>query len=204
MSNTKETPMAISPFNFSSQSGGKDAITRVLQAYGFSTRQALCEHLGVSQSTMANRWMRDTFPHDWLIACHLDTGASLLWLATGQGSSGVESAPENGLRLQYREITNGIASNPIVVNYDSLLVPKNATNLSLVKFEGDVYLVEEYKGEVNDGIWFIEIDGFSSIRRIYRLPGSRLRVENGPASFECEASGILVLGKIAGKTTFTE
>lgn len=204
MPNTKETPMAISPFNFSSQSGGKEAITRVLQAYGFSTRQALCEHLGVSQSTMANRWMRDTFPHDWLIACHLDTGTSLLWLATGQGSPGVEGAPENGLRLQYKEITNGIISNTRVVQYDSLLIPKNATNLSLVKFEGDVYLVEEYKGEVNDGVWFIEIDCFYSIRRIYRLPGSRLRVENGPASFECEASGILVLGKIIGKTTFME
>lgn len=204
MSNTKETPSEISPFNFSSQSGGKDAITRILQAYGFSTRQALCEHLGVSQSTMANRWMRDTFPHDWLIACHLDTGTSLLWLATGQGSPGVESAPVNGLRLQYKEITNGIISNPTVVHYDQLLTPKNASNLSLVKFEGDVFLVEEYAGEVNDGIWFIEIDGFSSIRRIYRLPGSRLRVENGPASFECEASGILVLGKIVGKTTFTE
>lgn len=204
MSNTKETPMAISAFNISSQSGGRDAITRILQAYGFSTRQALCEHLGVSQSTMANRWMRDTFPHDWLIACHLDTGASVLWLATGHGNPGVQNAPDNGLRLQYKEISNGIISDSNVVHYDSLLIPKKATNVSLVKFEGDVYIVEEYKGEVNDGVWFIEIDGFSSIRRIYRLPGSKLRVENGPASFECEASGISVLGKIIGKTTFTE
>lgn len=204
MSNTKKTPMAISAFNISSQSGGRDAITRILQAYGFSTRQALCEHLGVSQSTMANRWMRDTFPHDWLIACHLDTGASVLWLATGHGSPGVQNAPDNGLRLQYKEISNGIISDSNVVHYDSLLIPKKATNVSLVKFEGDVYIVEEYKGEVNDGVWFIEIDGFSSIRRIYRLPGSKLRVENGPASFECEASGISVLGKIIGKTTFTE
>jgi len=204
MSNTKETPMAISAFNISSQSGGRDAITRILQAYGFSTRQALCEHLGVSQSTMANRWMRDTFPHDWLIACHLDTGASVLWLATGHGSPGVQNAPDNGLLLQYKEISNGIISDSNVVHYDSLLIPKKATNVSLVKFEGDVYIVEEYKGEVNDGVWFIEIDGFSSIRRIYRLPGSKLRVENGPASFECEASGISVLGKIIGKTTFTE
>lgn len=204
MSNTKETPMAISAFNISSQSGGRDAITRILQAYGFSTRQALCEHLGVSQSTMANRWMRDTFPHDWLIACHLDTGASVLWLATGHGSPGVQNAPDNGLRLQYKEISNGIILDSNMVHYDSLLIPKKATNVSLVKFEGDVYIVEEYKGEVNDGVWFIEIDGFSSIRRIYRLPGSKLRVENGPASFECEASGISVLGKIIGKTTFTE
>ncbi|AXS21432.1 phage repressor protein CI [Klebsiella pneumoniae] len=204
MSNTNETPYGVSKFNFSSQSGGKEAITRILQAYGFSTRQALCDRLGISQSTMANRWMRDTFPHDWVIACHLDTGASLLWLATGQGSPGMNNASENGLRLQYKEITNGIISDSIAVHYDSHLIPNNATSPSLVKFEGDVYLVDEYKGEVNDGVWFIEIDGFYSVRRIYRLPGSRLRVENGPASFECEVSGILVLGKIIGKTTFTE
>ncbi|MDV1541222.1 phage repressor protein CI [Klebsiella michiganensis] len=204
MSNTKEIPEEISKFNFSSQRGGKEAITRILQAYGFSTRQALCDRLGVSQSTMANRWMRDTFPHDWLIACHLDTGASLLWLATGQGSPGMKNTAESGLLLQYKKITNGIISDSIAVHYDSQLIPKNATTPFLVKFEGDVYLVDEYKGEVNDGVWFITIDGFSSIRRIYRLPGSRLRVENGPASFECEAAGILVLGKIIGKTTFTE
>ncbi|HGO4744211.1 TPA: helix-turn-helix domain-containing protein, partial [Klebsiella pneumoniae] len=66
MSNTNKTPHGVSKFNFSSQSGGKEAITRILQAYGFSTRQALCDRLGISQSTMANRWMRDTFPHDWV------------------------------------------------------------------------------------------------------------------------------------------
>jgi lambda repressor-like predicted transcriptional regulator len=85
MSNTKETLSAISN-TISISKWWKEAITRILQAYGFSTRQALCDHLGVSQSTMANRWMRDTFPHDWLIACHLDTGASMLWLTTGQGT----------------------------------------------------------------------------------------------------------------------
>lgn len=204
MSNTKETPKAISKYNFSSQSGGKEAITRILKAYGFSTRQALCDHLGVSQSTMANRWMRDTFPHDWLIACHLDTGASMLWLTTGQGSPMTKADSDSGLPLQLKEISNGIFSSTEQVRYDSRLIPQDASSPFIVKFENSFYLVDEFRGEINDGVWLIEIDGFMSIRQVYRLPGGRLRVENGPASFECTSSDIEVNGRVISKTAFTE
>lgn len=204
MSNTKETPLAISKFNFTSQSGGKEAITRILQAYGFSTRQALCDHLGVSQSTMANRWMRDTFPHDWLIACHLDTGASMLWLTTGQGSPTIKTDSDSGLPLQLKEISNGIFSSFEKVRYDSRLLPQDTTAPFIVKFENSFYLVDDFRGEINDGIWLIELDGFMSIRQVYRLPGGRLRVENGPASFECKSSDIKANGRVISKITFTE
>ena len=204
MSNTKETPTAISKYNFPSQSGGKEAITRILQAYGFSTRQALCDHLGVSQSTMANRWMRDTFPHDWLIACHLDTGASMLWLTTGQGSSTTKADGDNGLPLQLKEISNGVISSSEQVRYDARLLPQDTKAPFIVKFENSLYLVDEFSGEINDGIWLIELDGFLSIRQVYRLPGGRLRVENGPASFECTPSDIKANGRVISKITFTE
>ncbi|HBZ4243176.1 phage repressor protein CI [Klebsiella aerogenes] len=204
MPNTKETPKAISKYNFQSQSGGKEAITRILKAYGFSTRQALCDHLGVSQSTMANRWMRDTFPHDWLIACHLDTGASMLWLTTGQGSPMTKADIDSELPLQLKEISNGIFSSTEQVRYDSRLIPQDASSPFIVKFENSFYLVDEFRGEINDGVWLIEIDGFMSIRQVYRLPGGRLRVENGPASFECTPSDIETNGRVISKITFTE
>lgn len=204
MSNAKETPQAISPYNFSSQNGGREAITRILQAYGFSTRQALCDHLGVSQSTMANRWMRDTFPHDWLIACHLDTGASMLWLTTGQGSPMIDTATGAGLLLQLKEISNGVFSSITQIAYDSNLIPQNATNPFFVKFESTYYLAEEFAGEITDGIWLIELDGLMSIKQVYRLPGGRLRVENGPASFECFVSDIKVTGKVVSSTEFMD
>lgn len=34
------------------EKGGLGAIERMVQAYGFETRQALCDHLGVSKSTL--------------------------------------------------------------------------------------------------------------------------------------------------------
>ncbi|MCV5942164.1 helix-turn-helix domain containing protein, partial [Escherichia coli] len=47
--------------------GGKKAIERMVEAYGFTTRQALCEQLGISKSSLATRYMRDSFPSDWVI-----------------------------------------------------------------------------------------------------------------------------------------
>ncbi|MEJ4046231.1 phage repressor protein CI [Erwinia sp. SLM-02] len=204
MSNDKKNPNGISEFNFPSQSGGKEAINRILQAYGFSTRQALCDRLGVSQSTMANRWMRDTFPHDWLLACHLDTGASLLWLATGEGEPQTSQNSDRGLTLQYKEISNGVYGPTEKMRYDSRLMPADIASPFLVKFEKTIYLVDTFNSAINDGVWLIEIDGLASIRQVYRLPGGRLRVENGPASFECNTSDIHVAGKVISSTEFME
>lgn len=71
--------------------GGKAAIERLVEAYGFTTRQALADHLDVSKSTLANRYMRDTFPADWIIQCALETGVSLRWLSTSEGPMWVDA-----------------------------------------------------------------------------------------------------------------
>lgn len=63
--------------------GGKKAIERMVEAYGFTTRQALCEQLGISKSSLATRYMRDSFPSDWVIQCALETGVNIKWLVTG-------------------------------------------------------------------------------------------------------------------------
>lgn len=200
MSNTIKTPNDETTHLYPSQGGGKEAIARIMEAYKFSTRQALCNHLGVSQSTMANRWMRDTFPHDWLIACHLDTGVSLLWLATGQGELMDSASPSQESIMRYKKISNGQFTEEILVAYDSRLLPPAISNPLLVEFDGTTYLIEESKIEVSDGLWLIDIDGSVSIKELYRLPGRKLRVENGPASFECSTEDIIVLGKVALKT----
>lgn len=62
-------------------------IERLVEAYGFTTRQALCDHLGVSKSTMATRYMRDIFSADWVLQCVMETGVSIDWLVSGKGES---------------------------------------------------------------------------------------------------------------------
>lgn len=57
--NTKRNESTLVRESVESNKGGKEVIFRIVEAYGFSSRQALCNHLGVSQSTLANRSARD-------------------------------------------------------------------------------------------------------------------------------------------------
>lgn len=184
--------------------GGKEVIDRIIKAYGFTSRISLCKQLGVSQSTMANRYARDTFPADWVIICHLETNASLIWLSTGAGSTFADGRDEKTTPIQQLSITNGKMTPLPDVVVDKSTLPNGLSSPSIVVVERTSYLVDTYEGEVVDGYWLVEIDNLISIREIYRFPGGRLRIENGKASFECSASEIKVLGKVISKTEFIE
>lgn len=195
----KDETMAVRDF-ISQNRGGKEVIARILEAYGFTTRIALCNQLGVSQSTMANRYARDTFPADWVIVCHLETGASLVWLSTGIGSRFVDGRDDNTLRLKHIDITNGNQTTRNDVIVDASTIPEGLASPFILTTDKTTYLADNYDGELVDGFWFIEIDGIVSVRELYRFPAGRVRIENGKASFECKTSDIQILGKIVSKT----
>ncbi|ELE8604497.1 phage repressor protein CI [Salmonella enterica] len=194
--------------------GGKDPIERICAAYGFTSRQALCRHLDVSQSTMANRVTRGNFPADWVLICAMETGASLEWLVFGRGESPkmephFESTNESAhapktLQLSFMVIQNGIIKNQKQINVAPELIPTGTTTPRLVSVDGMIWIVDDFAGELVDGYWLTEMDGVISIREMYRLPGGRVRVENGKASFECNAADVNILGKVIGKTEFME
>ncbi len=64
---------------------GEEAIHRLMAAYDFKSRQQ-CDHWVHPKAP--NRYLRDSFPAEWVIQCALETGVSLLWLTTGQGEPG--------------------------------------------------------------------------------------------------------------------
>ncbi|VEA75626.1 bacteriophage CI repressor [Salmonella enterica subsp. arizonae] len=66
-------------------SGGKEILQRIMQAYGFTMQKELGDHLDIPSGTMSAWVRREHFPGDVVIVCALDTGASLYWLATGNG-----------------------------------------------------------------------------------------------------------------------
>lgn len=180
--------------------GGKSAIHRIIEAYGFSNRQALCAHLGVSQSTMANRYARDTLPTDWIIICSLETGASLTWLAAGKGSPFLEVEESRIVILKKMKLTNGALEATGDFIQDKTSIPEGLADPFLVIDHKYSYLVDTYDGKIVDGTWLIEIDKVVSVRELIRFPGDRIRVENGKASFECQENELKVIGKIICRT----
>ena len=65
---------------------GKAVLQRMLDASGFTMQKQLGDMHELSSGTISTWIRRDYFPGDVVVACALDTGVSLRWLATGKGS----------------------------------------------------------------------------------------------------------------------
>ncbi|EGT4306166.1 phage repressor protein [Cronobacter sakazakii] len=193
--------------------GGKEAIQRLIEAYGFSTKQALCDHLNVSKSTMANRYLRDSFPADWVIQCALETGVSLLWLTTGQGemfpdsNQKKDSHNENQVAIKHLEdvvapafpkfvIANGHMQSAGQVILDKALMPPQSKALIFVQTEKAGYLVDKSQTNPTNGLWLISMDGLLSVSKLTRIPGNRVIVADEESSFECALNELDIQGRV--------
>ncbi|MBD2810288.1 helix-turn-helix domain-containing protein [Xenorhabdus sp. Vera] len=186
-------------------SGGRPAIERLVRAYGFKSRQALSDHLGVSKSTMANRYLRDSFPADWIIQCNLETGASLLWLSTGQGEMFPDG--ENGKTERLEDIiapsisrvklSGGKLNEATPVILDSELISKELGNPLVVDDGTAWYLLDTQEDSIQDGLWLVDIEGMHSIKKIAKIPLSKIRVSDNDVTFDCAISDIQFIGRVA-------
>lgn len=179
--------------------GGKAAIERLVEAYGFTTRQALADHLRVSKSTLANRYLRDTFPADWIIQCALETGTSLNWLTTGQGLKLSSQTATTEELVKFRLVSGKMVEDGSCV-FDASFLPAKLSAPIVVLDGPTTYICEQKFAEVLDGYWLINIDGTYSIRLITRLPKGMIKISTVDNSFECAFSDIEVIAYVRGTT----
>ncbi|WP_099136851.1 phage repressor protein CI [Xenorhabdus budapestensis] len=186
-------------------SGGRPAIERLVRAYGYKSRQALSDHLGVSKSTMANRYLRDSFPADWIIQCHLETGASLLWLSTGQGEmfpNGEEGKKTERLEdiiapsISRVKLSGGKLNEADPVILDSELISKDLREPLVVDDGISWYLLNAQEDNIQDGLWLVDIEGMHSIKKIAKIPVSKIRVSDDDVTFDCAISDIQFIGRV--------
>lgn len=177
------------------EKGGRGAIERMVEAYGFKTRQALCDHLGISKSTLATRYMRDSFPAEWVIQCALETGASLNWLTYGKGlKQGSQNA--NIKEIEKQVLTDGKLYSDGCYIFDVNFLPENLKKPVVVVDGDSEFICEKNYNDIRDGRWIVSIDGEVMLRILTRLPGSRLHVDGGNRSFECAISDIEIISKV--------
>lgn len=192
------------------KTGGQQVITRILDAYGFKTRQALCDHLGISTSTMGTRWMRDIFPADWVIQCSIETGVSVEWLSFGKEkefpkrkshydaiieSSANENALGDVLAIPRKKIVDGNVYDSNFFMLDKAILPQTLHTPVIIWDENLTYLADQTFDEIIDGTWMVEIENKISIRNLTRVPVRKIQVSNTNTSFECDVNDINVLAK---------
>ena len=187
--------------------GGKAAIDRMIEAYGVDTKQALCEKLGISSSTLANRYLRDTFPADYIIQCALETGASLEWLTFGNEHKLPHLSPNNTptpsssndvgmISTSVKTLENEqLISSRVIL--DRLIIPE-AVKSPVIIIDGDVkYLADEQPLASTNGIWLLKIENAFFIKNIIKIPTGKVKVISldNNQSFECSLNEIQLLAR---------
>jgi len=181
------------------QTGGLDALDRVMEAYGFRFRNDLCRQLDISSSTLSTWIKRDYLPGEVLVQCAVDTNASIKWLATGKGVA-FEHSNSDVLQLTSYVLNEGQLNVSGKVFFDRVLMPSNTAEPFAININETSYLLDHGFAEFSDGEWLINIDGKLSVRELAFMPGKRVKID-GNIPFECPISDIELAAKVIGVFT---
>lgn len=181
-------------------SGGKAVLRRMMDAYGFRTQKELGDLLGISTATISTWIRRNFFPGDVVIACALDTGVSLEWLATGKGKAttvqGVDDHAPETITIDKKRLLAGKLEEDGFCAIDVSFLPEGITQekLCYIRSGKDAWLVEIGEGEISNGTWLLDIDGTLDVYSVSRRPGNKLIVSGRDGEFACTVGEVVVKG----------
>ncbi|KGA31361.1 repressor [Pectobacterium brasiliense] len=177
-------------------SGGKAVLRRMMDAYGFSTQKELSDLLGISTATISTWIRRDFFPGDVVIACALDTGVSLEWLATGKGKATEHRESDNTALLKKFDISSGELYESGLFAIDKSFCVGLSANSGFLEKDQIMWLVDFDESSLSNGTCLINIDGIHDVYSVVRVPGNFVKLSNSYADFECSVNDIDCVGKI--------
>jgi transcriptional regulator with XRE-family HTH domain len=181
--------------------GGRPVLRRILDAYGFHMQKELGDLLDISSGTISTWVRREFFPGDVVVACALDTGVSLRWLATGKGEmfegSAAVSGNSNVLMIPRYRHESGELKAEGEWALDKTFVSTSTEALIFVQGLNAGWLVDRSASQkMSNGRWFVSIDDTIDVFDVLRLPGGKIRLTNAAADFECQVSEISPFGQV--------
>ncbi|EOW3095251.1 phage repressor protein CI [Shigella flexneri] len=185
-------------FRLDPESDSAPVLDRVLEAYGFTQKLQLAEHLGIASSSMSARYKRGGLPADIMLKCMAETGVTLEWLATGQGRK-FEDEEVDILKMPRRKIVDGLMYDAGMYMLDKVSflpgVPLPISPVCVVEGNNQ-FIVDTSFTEVYDDQWLVEIEGKMSIRTLTRIPIKKVRVSGVGMAFDCAIDDITVIGRV--------
>jgi hypothetical protein len=172
-------------------------LDRICEAYGFTQKIQLARHFEIASSSLANRYSRDSISYDFIVHCALETGASIAWLLTGNGSPFEASGVDDRQKIETFTLSEESLVSTGTVTISGKFFSKPFARPIGVQTEGKLYFIEQ-DASLADGVWLVDIEGAISIRELTKLPGRKLHVAGGKVVFECGIDEIKTLGRVTG------
>lgn len=179
-------------------SGGKPVLKRILDAYGFDTQKELADYLDIPTATISTWIRRDYFPGDVVIACALQTGTPLDFLAMGRTL--INNCIQNTLSyiatIPKKELKKGNINSIGKVMVDFSFLPENTNGIIYIQYGMHGYLVDTKITELSNGIWLLDLNGKSDIYKVTLLPKGKINVAANDIDFRCEVGEVSVVGVV--------
>ncbi|VVT53010.1 Putative phage cI repressor (ACLAME 412) [Kosakonia radicincitans] len=188
----------MSKFSFEQIGHSSEVLDRIIEAYGFTSKLMLAEHFDMASSSLAGRYKRGGFPADMVVRCVAETGASLEWIATGQGRKFADEEIDI-FKMPRRKVVDGLLYDAGMYMLDkiSFLPGKALPSNPICVLEGaSQYIIDCHFTEIYDDEWLVEIEGKFSVRTLTRIPIKKVRVSGVGMAFDCNIDDVKVLGRV--------
>lgn len=176
--------------------GGKPVLRRIMEAYGFTLQKQLCDLLDISSGTVSTWVRRGYFPGDVVVACALDTGVSLQWLATGKGLQHQDILISNNFYIPRKKLISGILEDSGTWNIDLNFLPHKIIEPVFIVSSAISWIIDASVNEISNGRWLLGVDDKYDIYDVALLPGRKITVTSKASAFTCKADEVKVSGKV--------
>ncbi|HHT4105191.1 MULTISPECIES: phage repressor protein CI [Atlantibacter] len=180
------------------ESGGQALLHRLLIAYGFTMQKQLGDLLGISSGTISTWIRRNFFPGDVVVACALDTGVNLEWLATGNGEMVKATNTDKGRHIDHLELFAGKIIEKGNILIDNALIPSNASYPVYLSTAKMAWIIDTDKNEIASGTLLLNVDGEIDVYNVSKIPGNRITAcnVNDGIEFTCGTDDVTSEGRV--------
>lgn len=183
--------------------GGEAAVQRLMQAYGFKMKKELGDHLDAGTGTISTWVKRNYFPGEAVVRCAVETGVSLVWLATGEGEmfQNLAKPDESAINKAYISlkkirIIGGRLQDAGEWIADSTLLDDSVSEPAFIEKGNNSWIADMSITQVSNGRWLLDIDGDVDVYDVARIPGNRIQVSGNATKFECSIDDVRGVGFI--------
>ena len=192
-------PAKVPPFDYIN---GREFTEKLKDVTGCKTYELLADYYGIPKSTFSTWHTHNRTGWELIIRTHLATGASVRYLALGEGEPFEDGEP-NTLTSQSLQIF-GLVDGALVEAGQTALDLMTLDRFGLkpsftqvIEDDSGIYYINKESTDPVAGDYLIDIDGRLSLNYLQRLPGKKLAIAFGSSTIEVSEDDIKVLGRVA-------
>ncbi|MEZ9503221.1 phage repressor protein CI [Vibrio sp. 10N.286.51.B11] len=195
----------IPPFEYI---GGREVTERMKEVTKTRDFKSLGDVLGISKGTISTWHQRELTPFEVILRLHLKTGASIKYLALGEGEAFPDqvvqehTSKKNEAKtlfdVDYFTLANGkLVGNETLAFDKSYLDKLGVLNVMGIEHDGTTFIVDKEVHQAVSGTYLVDMDGLLSLNDIQRLPGKKLAISFNGSTLTVEEDEVRVVGRVA-------